>query len=127
MKKADVDPRRALGAEGEAHAAAHLEARGYRLLGRNVRAGGVEIDLVAERGGILIFVEVKTRLSRWHGLPEESVDARKRSRLVRGAAAWLANARQRTNSVRFDVVCCERASDGSWVVRHLEGAFDAGD
>lgn len=121
------DPRRALGAEGEARAAAHLEARGYRLLCRNVRAGGVEIDLVAQRGGVLVFVEVKTRRGRRHGLPEEAVDARKRARLVRGAAAFIAGARPRPRRVRFDVVCCELAADGAWQVRHLEAAFEAGE
>ncbi len=81
--------RRRLGSEGEARAAAHLEARGYRIVGRNVRAGGVEIDLVARRAGVVVFVEVKTRRSGRSYAPEESVDARKRARLVRGAAAWL--------------------------------------
>ena len=127
MTLASGDRRRALGAEGEARAAAHLEARGYRVLGRNVRAGGVEIDLVVERDGVVIFVEVKTRRARRLGLPEEAVDARKRTRLLRGAAAWLASARPRARRIRFDVVCCEPAPDGSFQLRHLEGAFDAGD
>lgn len=127
MKKAIVDDRLAFGAEGEERAAAHLEATGWRLLARNVRAGGVELDLVAERRGMLAFVEVKSRRARAHGLPEEAVDACKRARLVRGAAAWLATARPRARSVRFDVICCEQAADGCWSLRHLEGAFDAGD
>jgi putative endonuclease len=127
MNSSSGDDRRALGAEGEARAAAHLEAGGWRVLARNVRAGGVEIDLVVERAGTLAFVEVKTRRARRHGLPEEAVDASKRARLVRGAAAWLAGVRPRARSVRFDVVCCEHERDGSWRIRHLEAAFDAGD
>jgi putative endonuclease len=121
------DGRRALGAEGEQRAAAHLEQRGWRILARNVRAGGVELDLVAERQGLIAFVEVKTRSTRAQGLPEEAVDARKRARLVRGAAAWLAEARPRSRGVRFDVICCEHGADGGWHLRHLERAFDAGD
>jgi putative endonuclease len=127
MKKSTGDDRRAFGAEGEDRAAAHLEAAGWRLLARNVRAGGVELDLVAERGGVIAFIEVKARRARHHGLPEEAVDARKRARLVRGAAAWLATARPRARSVRFDVMSCEVEETGRWSVRHLEGAFDAGD
>ncbi len=127
MKNPGADDRRAFGAEGEERAAAHLAARGWRLLARNLRAGGVELDLVAERGGLVAFVEVKSRRARRCGLPEEAVDARKRARIVRGAAAWLATARPRPRSVRFDVICCERDAAGCWSVRHLEGAFDAGD
>ncbi len=120
------DDRRALGAEGEARAAAHLAARGYRILSRNVRIDGVEIDLVAARPGLVVFVEVKARRSRARGLPEEAVDARKQARLVRAAAAWLHAHRGVAVRVRFDVVACEFEPDGSVQLRHLEGAFDAG-
>lgn len=116
-----------LGVAGEARAARYLEQRGYRIRARNVRAGGVEIDLVATRGGVIAFVEVKTRRGRRHGLPEEAVDARKRARLVRGAAAWLRGQRGRARRVRFDVLVCECDERAGWRLRHLEGAFDAGD
>jgi putative endonuclease len=82
--------RRELGIAGEQRAAAHLVARGYRILARNARAGRVELDLVAMRGRLLVIAEVKTRRSRSGGAPEEAVDFRKRERLVRGASAWLA-------------------------------------
>jgi putative endonuclease len=117
---------RALGDAGEARAAAHLQARGWHILARNVRAGGVELDLVARRRGVLAIIEVKTRRNRFAGAPEEAVDAAKRKRLVRGAAAWLHENPQRRQRVRFDVMVCER-EDRVWRVRHLEGAFDAGD
>ena len=126
MKDASSDPRRALGADGEGRAAAFLVARGWRILDRNVRAGGVELDLVVARGGVVAFVEVKTRRSRAAGAPEEAVDFRKRARLVRGAAAWLAEREVRAARVRFDVVACEWHPSGAWSLRHLEGAFDAG-
>ena len=63
----------ALGAEGEARAARFLARRGYRILARNVRAGGVEIDLVATRGALLAFVEVKTRRTRDFGAPDHKL------------------------------------------------------
>lgn len=120
--------RRALGIAGEERAAAHLAARGYRILARNARAGRVELDLVAMRGRLLVIAEVKTRRSRSGGAPEEAVDHRKRERLVQGAAAWLAeHPRARVAQVRFDVVACEWDAGRGWSVRHLEGAFDAGD
>jgi putative endonuclease len=120
------DSRRALGLAGEAKATRYLEARGYRVLARNVRAGGVELDLVVSRGDVVAFVEVKARRGRLHGAAEEAVDARKRARLVRGAAAWLAGQPERYRRARFDVVACELES-GAWQVRHWPGAFDAGD
>lgn len=119
--------RRSLGAQGEERAAALLTGRGWRIVARNARAGGVEIDLVAERGGVVAFVEVKTRRTRSLGPPELAVDARKQARLVRGAAAWLHEHRdRRRRRARFDVIVCEVEADGHWQLRHLEGAFDAG-
>ena len=85
---------------------------------------------MATRPGLLVFVEVKTRRGRGFGLPEDAVDARKRARLVRGAGAWLRENRARTSRgrrVRFDVISCERPAPGDWRIRHLEGAFEAGD
>lgn len=122
MSRARLD----LGAAGEAAACAHLEARGYRILDRNVRAGGVELDVVASRAGVLAFVEVKTRRSARFGHAVEAVDARKQARLVRGAAAWLAGHPLRPRAVRFDVIACAPAPDGSFAVEHWEAAFDAG-
>jgi len=116
-----------LGAEGEARAAEHLRRRGYRIVARNVRAGGVEIDLIARRGSLIVFVEVKTRRSRSLGLPEQAVDARKRARLVRGAAAWLHDHPGAARRARFDVIVCEPDPKAGWRLRHLEGAFDASD
>jgi putative endonuclease len=116
--------RRVLGAAGEARAAAYLARRGYRIVDRNVRAGGVEIDLVARRGRLVVFAEVKTRRSRALGAPEAAVDARKLARLIRAAAAWLRAHPGRAGRVRFDVIVCEPRG-GGWRVRHLAGAFDA--
>jgi putative endonuclease len=117
----------ALGAEGEARAAAHLRRRGYRIVARNVHAGGVEIDLIARRGSLFVFVEVKTRRSRSLGPPEQAVDGHKRLRLVRGAAAWLHAHPGAARRVRFDVIVCEPDPKANWRLRHLEGAFDAND
>jgi putative endonuclease len=122
----EEDPRRAFGRAGEDEAARYLEHLGYRVLARNVRAGGVELDLVVSRGSLVAFVEVKARRSGSHGTAEEAVDARKRARLVRGAAAWLAGQARRYARTRFDVVACEPEGD-AWRVRHWPGAFDAGD
>jgi putative endonuclease len=142
--------RATLGREGEARAARFLQARGYRIVERNVRADRVEIDLVARRGPLLVFVEVKTRRSQRQGAPAAAVDERKQNRLRRGAAAWLASkpaAARGIRRIRFDVIgCvvaesegqpaqrCERTTPTSpaaapngrrwrWRIEHWEGAF----
>jgi putative endonuclease len=79
------------GRRAERRVAWHYRLRGYRILGRNVRAGGVELDLIVRRGGRLIFVEVKQKSGRAYGDPLEAVDARKQERLQRGIGAWLAS------------------------------------
>jgi len=105
------DPRQRLGRAGEASAARFLESRGFRIIARNVRADRVEIDLVARRGALLVFVEVKSRSSDRHGSPAEAVDRRKQQRLRRGARAWLASGpaiARGYRRLRFDVVTCLR-------------------
>jgi len=114
-----------LGKEGEARASAYLQRRGYRILGRNVRSGGVEIDIVASLPRLLVFVEVKTRCSQRAGAPEESVDARKCARIVQGARSWLHEQPQSFPCVRFDVIACELDQNQHWNIRHIPAAFDA--
>lgn len=124
------DPRRALGREGETRAAAWLEARGYRIEARNVRLGGVEIDLVARIGRTLVFVEVKTRRSARFGTPFDAIDANKRARMQRAAQAWFAEGRGHAARVRFDVIACLAGRTGdaqAWQIEHRPAAFDASD
>lgn len=129
MQRRTPTDRRGLGAEGELRAALLLEGKGYRIAARNVRAGGVEIDLVARRGGLVVFVEVKTRRGTRFGSPESAVDAVKQQRLAQGAAAWLREWGAGARRARFDVVAwqVESGADGQprWHARHIEGAFDS--
>lgn len=119
-----TDPRRRLGAEGEARAALVLRRAGYRILARNVRSGGVELDVVAERAGTVVFVEVKTRRHP-HAAGAEAVDSRKQARLVRGALAFLQGRSRRARRVRFDVMAWRVDARDDWHLDHYEGAFEA--
>ena len=118
--------RLALGAAGEQRAAEHLARSGYRILARNTRSAGVEIDIVATRGDCIVFVEVKARRSAAFGGAAEAVDARKQARLVRAAHAWLDEHRPHARRVRFDVIAWEWQPGRGWQLTHLEAAFDAG-
>ena len=84
------------GDDAEARVAAHLRSLGWRILGRNVHVGRAELDLVAADPGpppALVIVEVRWRSRRDFGLPEETVDGRKRMRLHRAAAELRARGR----------------------------------
>jgi putative endonuclease len=95
----------AAGAAAERRAALHYRLRGYRLLARNARAGGNELDLVVRRGRRLVFVEVKAKSHAGFGDPVEMVDARKQRRLARAAEAWLAARPELSDlDVSFEVV-----------------------
>jgi putative endonuclease len=124
---ADIPPTaspRALGIEGERRAADYLARRGYRIIERNVRCGGVEVDLIVGRGALVVFVEVKARRSTRYGPPHHAVNGAKQARLLRAASAWLGAHPGRARRVRFDVVSCLAPGDGSWHIDHWEGAFD---
>ena len=72
-----------LGKEGEEAASAYLSSRGYRIRHRNWHVGKLELDIIAEKDGELIVVEVKTRRNTRFGLPEEAVTERKIRRIGR--------------------------------------------
>lgn len=111
------------GPEGERLAAEHLAGKGYRLLARRYRGGGGEIDLVAEQGGELVFVEVKASRSGVPlGAPEERVQGEKRARLVRAARHYLARHGPGREGCRFDVIAVRLGDDGPRL-DHLEDAF----
>ena len=74
----------------ELRARRHYRLRGFRILGENVWIGGYELDLVVRRGRTLVFCEVKGKSGPGFGDPLEMVDAEKRRRLRRAAAAWIA-------------------------------------
>lgn len=112
-KKAPAsDVRQSLGRLGERLAAAHLEARGYRIREPNFRCPCGEIDLVAEEGQDLVFVEVKTRRGSAYGLPEEAVDARKARKLQDVACFYLARHELVDCSWRIDVVAVQFSVSG---------------
>jgi putative endonuclease len=93
------------GRYAERRAVLWYRLRGYRILGRNVWAGGNELDVIARRGGRLVFCEVKSKAGAGFGDPAEMVHPEKQRRLRRAAEAWLqAHPELRGVAVRFDVV-----------------------
>jgi putative endonuclease len=117
-----MDARADLGRAGEEAAAALLVRSGFRVVDRNFRCGVGEIDIVARRGRLLVFCEVKARrTSRW-GDPSEAVNFAKRNRLRRLAAEWMRVHRPGAVDVRFDVVSVIVRA-GRVQARHVPDAF----
>jgi putative endonuclease len=93
----------------ERRAAWHYRLRGYRILATNAWAGGNELDVVARRGGRLVFCEVKGKSADGYGDPLDMVTAEKQRRIRRAAEAWLAGRPELSGlEVEFEVVA-ERA------------------
>ena len=112
----------ALGALGERIAERWLAARGWCILARRFRSGHRDLDLIAERAGMVAFVEVKARRGGGFGDPVAAVHWRKQRELARSALVWTARHGRADYAYRFDVVGV--LLDGPRVrVRHVEDAF----
>jgi len=119
--------RRDLGDFGERVAAAHLESKGYRILDRNYRIREGEVDIIAEREGTLVFVEVRTRRGSAMGTAAESVTPTKAARLVATAQAYVQSLAAPPAGQRIDVIAVTLAPDGRVLsVEQIEGAVSEG-
>ena len=113
-----------LGALGEDAAAALLTQAGFRIVKRNHRCRLGEVDLIAELGALLVFVEVRTRASAAFGAPSETVSRGKQRKVVAAARDFLAQRRGPPRELRFDVIEVIDAPEGPQL-NHLPGAFEA--
>ena len=117
--------RKRLGDAAEERACRFLEGAGFRIVERNWRGNGGEADIVARKGDLLVFVEVRSREDSAFGAPEESVDLAKRRRIVRAARHYLSTIPAASwRDARFDVIAIEGAGEKG-VLRHYPAAFDA--
>jgi putative endonuclease len=114
-----------IGRRGEDAALRHLESAGLRLLERNYRCRGGEIDLVMQEGAILVLVEVRLRTSGEFGGAAASVGARKQRRFALAAKhLMLTRPRYRRMPARFDVVAIESGAPGGVAeIRWIRDAF----
>lgn len=108
-----------LGKEGEKQAKEYLQSQGYTIRDCNWRFQKLEIDLVAEKGNTLVFVEVKARKNDDYGEPELFVNLKKQRNLVRAANAYI-ETHQITQEARFDII---GINNGQQEVTHIEAAF----
>ncbi len=118
-----MDDRARLGREGERRAEQHLRALGYRIVTRNYRGPGGEIDLVALDRDTVVFVEVRTRRDDALILPEETVVPAKQQRIVRTAGRFLRQTGSEGRTCRFDVLGITVGPQGRMAVNHVPQAF----
>jgi putative endonuclease len=115
------DERHRDGLAGERVAIRYLQSRGWEIVAHRFRAGRIELDLVARRGCLVAFVEVKTRRDVAFGSPLEAVTGAKRRELVRAARVWIDRCGDARDVYRFD---CIGITGGR--VEHVEDAFRPG-
>ena len=108
---------------GESEAVTALEGAGYRILARNYRSPFGEVDIVAEEGEVLVFVEVKTRSSLSYGLPRDAITAAKRRKLARTASHYLMEHVTLDGAYRVDVVEVAVLRGQIAGLRLIRGAF----
>ncbi|MFZ5468311.1 MAG: YraN family protein [Myxococcota bacterium] len=120
----EVD-RRELGKEAEDAAVSFLTRAGYEVKERNFFCRWGEVDVVAEKGDTVCFVEVRMRSTAAWGDPSHTVTGAKQRRVVKAALHFLQQHRVRNRMVRFDVISVVGKGKDA-LVEHIPDAFDAG-
>ncbi|MCL4303677.1 MAG: YraN family protein [Anaerolineae bacterium] len=116
-----MDQRRQTGRRGEDIAASFLTGKGYQIIERNWRCAVGELDLIAQKHGALVFVEVRTRSGLRFGLAEESITPAKQARLVELAQTYLQEKGLAGEQWRIDVVAVQLGR-GLPQINHIENA-----
>ena len=129
-----LTPKRIIGNFGEKEAARMLRKKGYRILEQNYTARNAEIDIIARRKDLTVFVEVKTRTEfkgSQYGRPSRAVDLEKRKNLVKAAKSFINYLNIKGMFYRFDVIEVyintePITNEKNFKVNHMLGVFGAG-
>lgn len=113
-----------LGAQGENLAAKYLTCHGYELIEKNYRCPFGEIDIIARRADIIVFIEVKTRQSMKFGRPGEAVNYYKQQKIIKTAQWYIHSSQLDRLHFRFDVLEILRTPAGQATVNHVRNAFE---
>ncbi|WP_176391895.1 YraN family protein [Marininema halotolerans] len=120
----EKDRRRATGTYGEQLARRHLEAKGWLIRETNWRTRIGELDIVAEKKGWILFVEVRTTRGNSFGYGFQSVDRKKQQQVRRLVTQYLRQHQLEHHPVRIDVISIllDRKEE-VLKMDHIEGAF----
>ncbi len=111
-----------LGKKGESLAVDFLLKEKYRIVARNYKAEKYELDIVAIKDGMLVFVEVKTRSTDRFGEPEESVGYQKEHHIAEAAEHFMEHFEDHFTDVRYDIISII-LNDTNTKIKHIEDAF----
>lgn len=112
-----------LGVKGESQAADYLSKNAFRIIHRNYRCKIGEIDIIAEKGEFLVFIEVKTRSARSNVNPLISITSKKRNKLRQLAEFYISKYGEYQKQPRLDVIAVTFSNDGNFYLEHIENAF----
>ena len=112
------------GQKGEKLAASFLRKKGYSIRDKGWRWRRYELDIIAEKQNMVIFVEVKTRKSEKYGAPETAVNSKKKKHIAQAARWYIKQKSLSRKLIRFDIISVIIDDDGQTEVRHLENAFE---
>ena len=111
-----------LGRKGEDLAVSFLAGKGYQIRNRNWKAGKLEVDIIAETGEFIVFVEVKTRSADYLESPQNAVTTEKQRSLVLAADTYI-RWHDISKQARFDVITVLAKGQTLTIGKHIEDAF----
>lgn len=111
-----------LGKKGENLAVEFLLGKDYKILERNYKPQKYEIDIIAFKNGLLVFVEVKTRATDLFGDPEESVGYHKENNIANVAEYFMDQYKEDFSDVRYDIISII-LNKRTTIIKHIEDAF----
>lgn len=112
------------GKEAENAAANFLLDNGYQIITRNFRHQKAEIDIIAKKDNLLCIVEVKARSTDSFLEPQEAVNKKKIKMIVAATDAYIEETNE-TSEVRFDIIAVIPNKLGSFIINHIENAFES--
>ena len=108
-----------LGKWGEDLAADYLQRKGYTIIERDWKSGKRDLDIIAQDGNVIVFLEVKTRHNRLFGDPEESVDYHKLQNLQQAISHYVKFKHIR-QEIRFDIISVVGTIGSEPDIQHIQ-------
>jgi len=119
-----VSPSHVFGRSAEDLAEQMLRKKGYRILERNLRIAGGELDLIADDQGTLVFIEVKARRGNQFGGAPYAITTRKKQQIIKLALCYLSQHGLTNKQCRFDVILVVGTNGHTPQLTHIEQAFE---
>ncbi len=96
--------KKTIGNKGESIAENYLKKKGYKIIERNFRTKSLEIDIIAEKENVLVFIEVRSKTKNDFGTPEETINFKKSKKLKRNSEKYI-NYKKYNGACRIDAIC----------------------